>query len=75
LWQKSKGIAFLCLERLCTKWMRRDCEAVVEEAEDRGSEEGEDTGAWITVRNWGSEVLKWDSCVLQEYVSSLGGGL
>jgi hypothetical protein len=35
--------------------------------EDRDEEDdGEDSGIWITVRNCGSEVLKWDSCSLQE---------
>lgn len=66
LWQKSKGIAFLCLERLCTKWMRSDCVVGVDEVDDRGSEEDSGSGTWIAVRYCGSEVLKWDSCVLQE---------
>ena len=66
LWQKSNGMAFLCLERLCTKCMRRDCVGAVDDVEGRGSEEDSGTGTWIAVRNCGSDVLKCDSCVLQE---------
>jgi hypothetical protein len=52
-WQISSGIAFAWRERLCTKWMRRECEEGVE-------------GRVIVVRNWGRVVFRWVSVVRHE---------
>jgi hypothetical protein len=55
VWQRSKGMALGCLDRLCTKCMRSDLVVAGEATE----------GTVIVVRYWGRVELKRDSAARQ----------
>lgn len=55
MWQRSKGMALGCLDRLCTKCMRSDLVVAGEVTE----------GTVMVVRYWGRVELKRDSAARQ----------
>jgi hypothetical protein len=55
VWQRSKGMALECFDRLWTKCMRKDCVVPGEVSE----------GMMMLVRYWGRVELKRDSAARQ----------